>query len=149
MARKKKTEAAEASKAPARSSMNGDASTIAVMESPAPAVENAATAVEEPATPDTPPAEPGFNDRPFSNPYRPVFSSKTAGFELGENYRFKQRVFSFDDKPADHIIATLKENGFTYRPAEKSWTIPASAETRLLTDRLAREFTGQEHAASR
>lgn len=76
-------------------------------------------------------------------PYKAIFTSTATGIEMGENRRFKQRVFMFKDKPDEQIIAVLKENGFTYRPAEKAWTIPATAESRLLTDRLAKEFAGQ------
>ncbi len=68
---------------------------------------------------------------------------------MGEDRRFKQRVFTFKERPANDVIAELKDNGFTYRIAEKAWTIPASAETRLLSDRLAKDFAGPaQHAIS-
>jgi hypothetical protein len=73
----------------------------------------------------------------------------TATFQMSEDRRFKQRVFKFNEKPADEVIATLKENGFTYRPHKKSWTIPVSAETRLLSDRLAHEFASCVGSQSR
>jgi hypothetical protein len=120
-------------------------STATATLDPPPAPEANAVTTDSPTTE----TQVATQQKPFANPYRPVYSSKSAGFEMGENYRFKQRVFSFDERPADHVIVTLKENGFTYRPAEKSWTIPANAETRVLTDRLAREFAGQEVSASR
>jgi hypothetical protein len=73
-------------------------------------------------------------------PYKAIFTSSAKGFEMGENRRFKQRVFKFTDKPDTETLAALKDNGFTYRPEEKAWTIHADAESRLLTDRLALQF---------
>lgn len=76
----------------------------------------------------------------YGPPYKALFTSD--GFELGENRRFKQRVFTFRERPADDVIAALKEQGFTYRAAEKAWTTPATAESRVLSDRLAQRFAG-------
>jgi hypothetical protein len=81
--------------------------------------------------------------------YRPIFSCPTKGFEMGEDRRFKQRLFKFVEKPDSHILATLKEHGFIYRAAEKAWTVPATAENRLITDRLAQEFAGVDQGLSR
>jgi hypothetical protein len=61
---------------------------------------------------------------------------------LGENRRFKQRVFTFAEKPADEVLARLKDEGFTYRANEKAWTTQANPDTRKLSDELAREFAG-------
>ena len=82
-------------------------------------------------------------------PYKAILSSSAKGFEMGENRRFKQRVFIFKDKPAPDVLAALKDNGFTYRPAEKAWTIPANAATRELSDQLARQFGGESPEISR
>jgi hypothetical protein len=82
-------------------------------------------------------------------PYKAIVSSAAKGFEMGENRRFKQRVFIFKDKPAPEVLAALKDNGFTYRPAEKAWTIPANAATRELSDQLARQFGGESPEISR
>jgi len=83
----------------------------------------------------------------WGDPYKAIV--KTPAFEMGENRRFKQRVFMFKDKPGEEVLAALKENGFTYRANEKAWTIQANAETRRLSDELAREFAGQAVGASR
>ena len=56
---------------------------------------------------------------------------------MGENRCFKQRVFKFSEKPADDVIASLKDAGFTYRAVEKAWTITANPDTRKLSDELA------------
>ncbi|MDP9175792.1 MAG: hypothetical protein M3O30_18275 [Planctomycetota bacterium] len=77
----------------------------------------------------------------WGDPYKAII--KTAGFEMGENRRFKQRVFTFKEKPSDEVLAALKDNGFTYRANEKAWTIQADADSRRLSDELAREFAGQ------
>jgi hypothetical protein len=91
----------------------------------------------------------GSEARDWGNPYRQIFVSKDKGFEMGENRRFKQRVFIFNEKPDEQILARLKENGFTYRAGEKAWTIQADAETRRLSDELAHEFAGQAASMSR
>ena len=81
-------------------------------------------------------------------PYKAIFTCPEKGFELGENRRFKQRVFLFAEKPDTEIMAALKENGFTYRGEEKSWTVPATALTRKLTDDLARTWAGPNYVQS-
>jgi hypothetical protein len=81
--------------------------------------------------------------------YKAIFSSMSKGFEMGENRQFKQRLFKFAEKPPEHVLAVLKEHGFTYRAGEKAWTVPATAENRVLTDRLAQEFAGVEQGVSR
>ena len=82
-------------------------------------------------------------------PYKAVFVCAEKGFELGENRRFNQRVFIFKEKPGEEILAALKEAGFTYRAAEKSWTIPANAATRAMSEYFARDFAGQTRSTSR
>lgn len=72
--------------------------------------------------------------------YRTIFMSLRRGFELGEDWRFKQRVFRFKEKPDELVINALKENGFTYRPGEKAWTIQADYASRTISDKLARQF---------
>jgi hypothetical protein len=107
-----------------------------------------ATAIAEPAAPA---AEEQVRPeaRQWANPYKAIFVSKEKGFEMGENRRFGQRVFLFNEKPSDEVLAALKENGFTYRAGEKAWTIQANALTRKLSDDLAREFGGQSVGMSR
>jgi hypothetical protein len=83
----------------------------------------------------------------WGEPYKAVV--KTAGFEMGENRRFKQRVFKFSEKPADEVLAALKESGFTYRANEKAWTIQANPDTRRLSDELAEQFAGQAQGMGR
>lgn len=83
----------------------------------------------------------------WGDPYKAIVTA--AGFEMGENRRFKQRVFKFSEKPADDVIAALKDNGFTYRPAEKAWTIQANADTRKLSDELAQQFRGPGQGKAR
>jgi hypothetical protein len=84
----------------------------------------------------------------WGDPYKSIFSSPEMGFELGENRRFKQRVFRFAEKPSAEILATLKEIGFTYRAGEKAWTINATPESRKLTDDLARTWAGPNYSQS-
>ena len=76
----------------------------------------------------------------WGDPYKAIVT--TQAFEMGENRRFKQRVFKFKEKPSDDVIAALKDNGFTYRAAEKAWTIPANPDTRKKSDELAQQFGG-------
>ena len=129
-----------------------ETSAVAVAE---PQTENDASAepaasLQRPEWIDGPPAQTAGVDTPgtdqqeqqkkWGDPYKPIFTGK--GFELGEHRRFKQRVFRFDEKPDAELLAKLKEAGFTYRAAEKAWTIPANPDTRKLTDEMAREMAG-------
>jgi hypothetical protein len=119
-----------------------------------------AAAVVEPEKADaTPIARPAYIDGPpvtedgkvitsadpdaknWGDPYKAIVS--TPAFEMGENRRFKQRVFTFKEKPSDDVLAALKDNGFTYRANEKAWTIQANPDTRRLSEELAEQFAGQ------
>jgi hypothetical protein len=121
-------------------------STATAVSEPAAATE---APMERPAYIDGPPTNengeiaPGAEGKNWGPPYKAIFTSSAKGFELGENRRYKQRVFKFKDKPDAETLATLKENGFTYRAEERAWTIPANGATRLLTDRLASQFAGE------
>jgi hypothetical protein len=86
------------------------------------------------------PAE-GEHGKNWGPPYKAIYTGKD--FEMGENRRFKQRVFTFREKPAEDVIAALKDAGFTYRANEKAWTIQADAASRILSDDLAQQFAGQ------
>lgn len=96
-----------------------------------------------------PVAEPGADadaeahGKNWGPPYKAIVTCSAKGFEMGENRRFRQRVFKFKDKPDAETIAALKDNGFTYRPEEKAWTIHADNATRLLSDQLAARFAGE------
>ena len=106
----------------------------------------AATAVAEPPQQSAAETQAQGDENPPKNwgpPYKSIFVCRDKGFEMGEDRRFRQRVFKFFEKPAEDVLAALKEHGFIYRPAEKAWTITATAENRLLTDRLAQSFAGQ------
>lgn len=89
------------------------------------------------------PAEQGQEPQ-RGTPYRAILIDNAHGIELGENVRFRQRVLKFRDKPDERLRATLKESGFTFRPAEKAWTIPATPESREFTDRLMQEIAGRD-----
>lgn len=82
-------------------------------------------------------------------PYKAIFTSTAKGFEMGEDRRFKQRVFKFKEKPAPEILERLKDAGFVYRGEEKAWTIHADNASRLLSDELAAEFAGESRDLSR
>jgi hypothetical protein len=76
----------------------------------------------------------------WSEPYQAIVTG--SGFEMGEDREFNERVFKFRDKPSDTVLAALKQNGFTYRPKERVWTIQANPDSRKLSDELARQFAG-------
>jgi hypothetical protein len=86
--------------------------------------------------------------RNWGDPYKSIFNCPEQGFELGEHRQFKQRQFRFRERPADDVLATLKEQGFTYRDNEKAWTIPANPDTRRMTDELARSWAGPNYIRS-
>jgi hypothetical protein len=77
-------------------------------------------------------------------PYKAIYTNPSKGFELGEDRRWKQRVFKFTDKPGLDVIDALKAAGFKYRAEEKAWTVQASPVTRELSDQLAQQFAGGE-----
>jgi hypothetical protein len=128
-----------------------------------------ATAVAEPEGPSSPPPieRPSWSDGPtaaeagrsplvdhddraepprnWGDPYKSIFSCPEQGFELGEHRQFKQRVFRFAERPSDEVIAELKDLGFTYRAAEKAWTIRANPDSRKMTDELARKWAGPNY----
>ena len=76
----------------------------------------------------------------WNNPYVVLFANKAKGFEMGENRQSKQLVFKFRERPEQSVIDTLRANGFTYWPAEKSWTIQSTPDTRRLSGQLAQQF---------
>jgi hypothetical protein len=96
-----------------------------------------------------PPPESGEQKgKNWGDPHKSIFTCPEMGFELGENRRFKQRVFRFAEKPGTEILAQLKEHGFTYRTTEKAWTINATPQSRKLTDELARKWAGPNYMQS-
>jgi hypothetical protein len=110
--------------------------------------------VERPAWIDGPPTpvngraittEQPAHGKHWGPPYKSIFTCPEMGFELGEDRRYRQRVFKFTEKPGPEILAALKEHGFTYRSAEKSWTVTANPDTRKLTDELARQWAGPNY----
>lgn len=122
-----------------------NANATATLEAPTPTAQDSAQPDSVPTTqgPSAAPAD-GPTDgtgKNYGPPYRAVLV--TPSFEMGENRRYKQRVFMFKEKPDEQTRALLKESGFTFRPAEKAWTIPATAESRVMSDRLARVMAGQ------
>ena len=130
MPRKKREQTEAASTQPASIETNTIAAGTFTAEEPP---------VERPAWVDGPPVHTATADLPdaareeppknWGDPYKSIFSCGEQGFELGENRRFKQRVFMFREKPTGEILSALKNNGFTYRAAEKAWTLPANPET--------------------
>jgi hypothetical protein len=109
---------------------------IAVTESspPPPAATESAEVIDPEMLDDQP--------RAWAPPYKALFTSTAKGFEMSEDYRFRQRVFKFAEKPDEATLAALKAAGFRYRAAEKSWTIQADATTRRVADELARTLSG-------
>jgi len=89
-----------------------------------------------------------LNSTKQREPYRVIFVSAVKGFELGEHYAFRQRVFRFKEKPEVEVITALKEAGFIYRPHERAWTIPADYASRRISDTLARRFADKEISVS-
>ena len=152
---RKKRAAAEAAATPTIDTVEA-ATAIAVAE-PEPQEQSPRSPIERPAWIDGPPTtEAGrsplvdHEDRPeppknWGDPYKSIFSCPEQGFELGEHRRFKQRVFRFAERPDPERLAELKDLGFTYRAAEKAWTVPADPDSRRMTDELARRWAGPNY----
>ena len=83
-------------------------------------------------------------EKTWGNPYRATFTCPAKGFELGENYRFRQVVFYFKESPDMETKTKLKDAGFVYRAGEKGWTLPATAANREVATNLARVFKGEQ-----
>jgi len=139
-----------ASSATATAELPPEAPAVQPAAPPAPLAPRAMTTTALPQN-SSPAAENGGTSegRTWAVPYQQIFASQEKGFEMGENRRFKQRVFLFKDKPEEHIRAALKEHGFVYRPAERAWTIEASPANRVLSEHLAKVFSGQSQGMSR
>ncbi|MGC4031655.1 MAG: hypothetical protein QM754_07970 [Tepidisphaeraceae bacterium] len=134
---KRKTKKAAESAA----TVNDSTATATAVESPRPAwIDGPAT--EEPAA-TTEPA------KPWADPYKATFTCPAKQFELGENRRYKQIVFTFAEKPDPTVLQTLKDEGFQYRAREKAWTIPADAATRERATRLAQEWAAPGQSVQR
>lgn len=114
------------------------AESSAPIETPSPEEPNAARNADLSAEPFGP------NEKPknWGPPYKPIYTNVEKGYELGEDRRFKQRVFKFKEKPDEQTLAALKEAGFRFRAEDKSWTIQADAASRELSDRLAKQLAG-------
>jgi hypothetical protein len=123
--------------------VDADGQVIRESSRPAPLLEPAA----QPQAGEMQQAEPHAetHGKSWGDPYKSIFSCPEMGFELGENRRFKQRVFRFVLKPTSEILSELKEHGFTYRAGEKAWTINATPQSRKLTDDLARSWAGPNY----
>lgn len=116
------------------------ASATATLESTRPAWVDGPTP-EEPVA-----SEPA---KPFADPYKATFTCPAKQFELGENRRFKQIVFTFAEKPDATILQTLKDEGYQYRANEKAWTISADAATRERATRLAQAWAAPSQGIER
>jgi len=155
MPRKKKPADVEAA-APMTTDTAESTTTVAVAE-PEQREQSSPPPIERPAWIDGPPTtEAGRSPlvdhdgreeppRNWGEPYKSIFSCPEQGFELGEHRRFKQRVFRFAERPDPEVLAELKDLGFTYRAAEKAWTVPANADSRKMTDELARRWAGPNY----
>ena len=134
MPRKKHAAAAEATAA------TNDTDTANLPPQPSAAAEPPAPGAE---------AEAEGQGKYWGPPYKAIFTCRAKGFEMGENRRFKQRVFKFNEKPAPEILEKLKDAGYIYRPEEKAWTVHADNATRVRSDELAAEFAGQSQDIAR
>ena len=139
----------EKSAAPDAADVNTSAAASAVAEPP----QLTAPPMRRPAYIDGPPVRPNGEiikakqPKNWSDPYQAIVTG--FGFEMGEDREFNERVFTFREKPSDAVLAALKQNGFTYHPKERVWTIQANPDSRKLSDELARQFAGPAARQSR
>jgi hypothetical protein len=75
------------------------------------------------------------------------------GYQILTDDRLKLIVLRFDERPADAVLAMVKDMGFKYRELREHgrvWVTPNDWEGRTLTDQLEQELyryrTGQERA---
>ncbi len=68
------------------------------------------------------------------------------GFRLVGNYKVREVVMAFDEKPSGAVITAMHEAGFVYKPADKIWTMTighqAAAQDRLHGERTFETVAG-------
>jgi hypothetical protein len=94
------------------------------------------------------------DDKPGSRPHIRSWSRDfVLGYQILTDERLKLIVLRFDERPADAVLAMVKDRGFKYRELREHgrvWVTPNDWEGRTLTDQLEQELyryrTGQERA---
>jgi hypothetical protein len=92
----------------------------------------------------TDPVPQNTSGKKWAEPYRPLQTDASAGFELGENKLANLLVFSFAKDPGDGAKTSLKKYGYLYDTRQKTWTVNATAVTREIAKRLAGEFASEK-----
>lgn len=95
------------------------------------------------------PSAGGDAPKHWGHPYKATFTCPAKRFELGENRRFKQMVFTFAENPGAEVTQKLKDAGFKYRANEKAWTVQVTPSLRELATKLAHELGGTAAGVSR
>lgn len=67
------------------------------------------------------------------------------GFRLVGNYKVREIVMAFDEKPSREVITALHDAGFTWKSADKLWTFTIGRDT-AAQDRLHGERTFEKVA---
>ena len=63
-------------------------------------------------------------DRSWASDYKTRFTC--VAFEMGENFKFKQRVFRFNEKPEAKVLDALKDNGFCVQACREILDYPGN-----------------------
>jgi hypothetical protein len=74
-------------------------------------------------------------------PYRPIFHSNSKQFEYGEDRRYRQIVFHFQETPEQDVIGKLKSHGY-------KWRSEVPAETKITGLNIASRPPGGARASS-
>lgn len=100
------------------------------------------------------PAPANPESKPGSRPHIRSWSRDLIlGYQVLTDDRLKLIVLRFDERPADAVLAMVKDRGFKYRDLREHgrvWVTPNDWEGRTLTDQLEQELyryrTGQGRA---
>ncbi|MGL6076767.1 MAG: hypothetical protein ACRC8S_21655 [Fimbriiglobus sp.] len=122
----------------------------ALAPSPAEAVSPAVT-----LSPLTVPTTPHIESKPGTRPHIRSWSRDLVlGYQILTDDRLKLIVLRFDERPADTVLAMVKDMGFKYRELREHgrvWVTPNDWEGRTLTDQLEQQLyryrTGLERSA--
>ena len=102
----------------------------------------------QPITSAKPPAPVATAEKKWPDTYRPSVINTDAGFEFGENKFANRLVFTFFEKPSEEIRAKLRHYGYLFDDKQIAWSVNATAQTRVIAERLIEEFASRSQEPS-
>lgn len=124
----------------------------ALAPAPSDPVETHSGGASQPTAPVPAPVNP--DSKPGTRPHIRSWSRDLVlGYQVLTDDRLRLIVLRFDERPADAVLAMVKDRGFKYRELREHgrvWVTPNDWEGRTVTDQLEQDLyryrTGQERA---